>query len=534
MKQVLVKVISDVVCNNLFKNFYANDDTEIIFTFSDIDQFIPEILNVDKEDILLIHFSNYAFNHHISPQNLINILDEIFIHLEELISNSKVKIILNNFYLHSNAFNQTELLNIKNIENEINKKIYNFCIKHQTSCILVDTANEVLKSGLIGNISYRNYSVMRSPYSRDFSICLRDLYTHNLKNYFNVRKKVIFVDADNTIWGGILGEDGLNNIKVDHEYPGSFYYMFQSMLLNLKNQGVLLCLVTKNNLSDIEKAFEKKDMPLKIDDFTEVRSNWDRKSKNIDDVLHTLNISSSSGVFIDDNPFEIEEVKLVHDDLECIQFDLNNFGDIENKLFEINGLYAHNLTKEDILKSESYSQEKKRKSFLAKSNNINDYLKGLSISIKVYHNDMSLAPRISQLTQKTNQFNLTTRRYSISEIESFIANDNVYAFSVDDKFGEMGVVGVMIVIKNKIDSFLLSCRAFGREIESTALLTILGHLNIFPIYAEYIPSHKNIITKEFYIKNGFSIEQSSDKQILFCLNKAPKTNQKFIQEVKWI
>ena len=187
------------------------------------------------------------------------------------------------------------------------------------------------------------------------------------------------------------------------------------LFCGLKNAGVVLCLVTKNNQSDIDEVFQNRDMPLSIDDFVAVKANWDRKSENIGALLDWLNVGSSSAVFIDDNPFEIEEVARVHVDIECLKFSVNEFDDVNNALSDLFDLYAHYLTDEDKVKAASYVQEGHRKSLLDKSGTIDDYLRGLAINMTVYLNDLSLAPRIAQLTQKTNQFNLTTKRYSLAE-----------------------------------------------------------------------------------------------------------------------
>jgi FkbH-like protein len=345
---------------------------------------------------------------------------------------------------------------------------------------------------------------MRFPYTNSLRKKIFEEYKFHLVNYFNPRKKAIFVDADNTLWGGIIGEDGIHGIKVDHEYPGSMYYQFQENLLKLKNSGIILCLVSKNNLEDIQEVFREKDMPLSISDFVEIKANWEPKSKNIEELLMSLNIGASSIIFIDDNPFEIEEVQRSNEEILCIQFNSNNFTNLNNELSKVPNLYAHNLTQEDKAKSESYTQEKERKKNMQKSASIEDYLMSLDMKINVFHNNKEHIPRISQLTQKTNQFNLTTKRSSVSDIESFMQSGSVYSFSVKDRFGDMGIVGAVIIDKeNNIDTFLLSCRAFGRYIEKAMLSEALKHNNKYPIFAEYISSNKNKMTENFYAENGF-------------------------------
>ena len=533
MKAINVKVISDVVCNNLFRKYGLINDYKLDFIFSPVDQIIPEILNAGDEDFLLLHLSQYAFNSYGVSESFAANMDEIFVQLENLIKRSNTKLILNTVYFNCGAFSQTELVNKKKLASTINGSVLDFVFSHQSDCILVDVEGLVSSAGFSNSFSPRNYGVMRFPYSKTLGKIISDKYLFHFKSYLSSRKKVIFVDADNTLWGGVIGEDGCHGVKIGHEYPGSIYYYFQLSLLRLKNAGVVLCLVTKNNQSDIDEIFSNRDMPLSIDDFVAVKANWDRKSENICALLDWLNVGASSAVFIDDNPFEIEEVARVHVDIECLKFNLNDFDDVNNVLTDLSNLYAHYLTDEDKVKATSYVQEGHRKSLLDKSGTIDDYLRGLAISMTVYLNDLSLAPRIAQLTQKTNQFNLTTKRYSLAEVQDLMGNESVYAFSIDDKFGSMGVVGVVILVGNTVDSFLLSCRAFGREIERSMLSVVIQSCDNYPLYSQYVPTPKNVMTKDFYTKNGFEIVSTENNVECYRVDQKPEPISNFLEEIIW-
>ena len=533
MKEINVKVVSDVVCNNLFRKINFDDNYKLKMVFSPVDQIIPEIINCADEDFLLLHISQYAFNSYVINKDFLEAMCQVFSHLEDLLKRSQVKIILNTVYFNCGSFSQAELISKKKLISTFEQLLLDFTLRHPSECVVVDVATLVANCGFSNNISFRNYGVMRYPYSKLIGTEISNEYMFHFKSYFNPRKKVIFVDADNTLWGGVVGEDGIGGIKVGHEYPGSMFRFFQLTLLRLKNSGVLLCLVTKNNIADVEEAFFKRDMPLSLSDFVAVKSNWERKSGNIQQLLRLLNIGASSAIFIDDNPFEIEEVGRAHPDLLCLKFHINDFSDINNELFKLSSLYEHNLTVEDTFKADSYFQEEKRKDFLDKSNSLENYLRDLSIKMTVHLNDMSLVSRVSQLTQKTNQFNLTTKRYSISEIEMFMKNNDVYAFSVEDKFGSMGVVGVVIVVDNMVDSLLLSCRAFGREIEKAMILAVSVHVDKFPLYSQYRPTQKNDMTKDFYTKNGFHEQDIDNSTVIYRLNKKMASSIGHIQEVIW-
>lgn len=533
MKKINVKVISDVVCNNLFRKFAPIGDYNFSFVFSPVDQMIPEILASGDEDFLLLHLSQYAFNSYGVSESFDANMEEILAQLENLTKRSNTKLILNTVFFNCASFSQIELANKKRLASMINGRVLDFVLSHQSDCILVDIDNLVSSAGFSNSFSPRNYGVMRFPYSKVLAEIIRDKYLFHFKSYFSPRKKVIFVDADNTLWGGVIGEDGYNGVKIGHEYPGSIYYYFQLSLLRLKHAGILLCLVTKNNQSDIEEVFQNRDMPLSIDDFVAVKANWERKSENIGELLEYLNVSSSSAVFIDDNPFEIEEVARIHGDIECLAFSISKFDDVNNLLSDLPDLYAHYLTDEDKVKVAAYVQEGHRKKLLDKSDSIADYLRSLAIHMTVYLNDLSLAPRIAQLTQKTNQFNLTTKRYSLAEIQFLMDHESVYAFSIDDKFGSMGVVGVVIIVGNTVDSFLLSCRAFGRGIERSMLSVVAQSYDNYPLFSQYLPTRKNAMTRDFYSNNGFEIVSTENNAESYRIDQKPEPITDCFAKIIW-
>jgi len=532
-----IRVISDAVCNGIFRDLPKIDNIKFDVSFAPVDQFVPEILKSENHDFLIIHLTQYAFNSYSINNNYLVALQEILKTLKVCIKKNKIKVILNTIYFNDLPFDQSEFISNQEMILKCNSLMLEIAKDSPSDILLVDVAQIISRYGASDNLNLRNYSVMRSPYSKKLSLAIKEEYILHLKNYFSPRIKVLLLDADNTLWGGVIGEDGVDGVKINHEYPGSIYYYFQQNLIRLKESGMILCLVTKNNLFDIEEIFNERDMPLSIDDFVEIKANWEPKSKNIEELLISLNVGASSVIFIDDNPFEIEEVQRVHTEMSCIRFDINNFEKQFDELYKSSGLYAHNLTDEDKIKTESYIQEKQRKINMQESSSIEDYLSSLDMEISIFHNKNEHIPRISQLTQKTNQFNLTTKRSSVSDIENFFMNGSVYSFSVKDRFGDMGIVGVVIIDKeNKIDTFLLSCRAFGRHIEKAMLSEALKDNNKYPIFSSYIASSKNKMTEEFYKENGF-LEESNNNNGNFktyFIEKAVKCDIDFYGEIKWI
>ena len=533
MKTHTVKVVSDVECRKLFKDFNIDDIAKIKFSFVEVDQFVPEILAVDAEIFLIVHISPFAFNAINVSKQFYNRIQEIINTLQQVILNSSTVVILNSIYIDAVEFSQEGVLESRKLAYHCNNIIEEFVDKNRNRAILVDIQNDIARVGSAMNISYRNYGIMRMPYSKALSNIIRESYNFHIKSKLKPRKKVILVDADNTLWGGVVGEEGVQGINYGHEYPGINYVRFQEALIKIKEAGILICLITKNNLEDVLEVFNLRQMAIKADDFLEIKANWNRKSVNIKEVLNNLNLDESAALFIDDSPFEIEEVRRVFPDMECLQFDSSD-AEWVTRLQRDSAIYGHYLTTEDRVKTNTYKVEKERRIFRNSINSIDDYIISLSINIKIYVNYKKIIPRISQLTQKTNQFNLTTKRYTDQDIEKFMNTGKVFAFSVSDRFGELGIVGVVIVLDALIDTFLLSCRAFGRGIENTMLNEVLGNISQYPITAIYTKTSKNTMVRNFYSDNGFSTKLCLEDQIIFeaCqFTQIKKTSQ--IKEISW-
>ncbi|MCZ6702044.1 MAG: HAD-IIIC family phosphatase [Ignavibacteria bacterium] len=332
-----------------------------------------------------------------------------------------------------------------------------------------------------------------------------------------VRKKCIILDLDNTLWGGILGENGIEGIKLGGGYPGNVFKEFQLLLKEAEKNGIILSIASKNNENDVLEAWGKHpEMVLKKENFVNYRINWEDKAENIINIAKELNIGLDSIIFFDDNPRERERVKSALPDVVVPEFPnepyllIDFFSKIYSKYFQ-----TYKLTKEDKSKIDQYKANTKRKRFQSKVSSVDEFIRQLEIELIFYINKKENIQRIAQLTQKINQFNLTTRRHSESEIQQYINNDHiVFSLSVKDKFGDSGITAAAIIKLYKdqnraeIDSFLLSCRILGKGIENTFLQLILNNLyskNLINIFSAYVPTKKNNQTKDFYERNGFSI-----------------------------
>lgn len=353
-----------------------------------------------------------------------------------------------------------------------------------------------------------------------------------IKSYASKIKKCIVLDLDNTLWGGIIGEDGFNNIKLDNKPPGNSFMDFQKYLLALNKRGIILAINSKNNPDEALKVIrEHSYMVLKEENFASIKINWDNKVNNMLEIAKELNIGIDSLVFIDDDPVNRELIKEMIP--EVLVIDLPKDSSLYVKtLKELTDFNTFQLTDEDFKKAEMYNQQKKRTQLKKKVKDLESFLKDLNIEIEIKKANEFTIPRISQLTKKTNQFNLATKRYTEENINEFTKSSEylVYSVSVKDKFGDNGLTGAFIIHKRsteewEIDTFLLSCRVIGRNIENVMLYSILNKAKnegIKKIIGKYIPTEKNTLVKDFYKINNFKkIDDSSYELEDFNVIKKP-------------
>ena len=332
-----------------------------------------------------------------------------------------------------------------------------------------------------------------------------------IKTYASKTKKCLVLDLDNTLWGGVLGEDGVGGIQLGPTGEGQVYYYLQKLILSLKKRGVILAINSKNNRGDLDDVFKNHPyMVLKEDDFVVIKANWSDKASNIKEISKELNIGIDSMVFLDDDPINRELVKSELPDVEVIEL-TDNPGEYLNILLDYDGFDSFSITNEDKIKSDMYLADKNRDVF-KKEVDLESYLSGLSLSINIKEVDDLSLDRAVQLTQKTNQFNLTTRRYQKEDMKALIGDDKFKIFlgSVSDRFGDYGFTALAVVIDKGdywyIDTMLLSCRVLGRNIEDQFLRFILNELKKFDtkrVVGKYIETKKNSQVKDFYSRFGF-------------------------------
>jgi len=335
------------------------------------------------------------------------------------------------------------------------------------------------------------------------------------------RKKCLVVDLDNTMWGGVIGEDGMHGIKIGADFPGSVYRDIQKQILDLWHSGVMLAIASKNNEADAKEVFDKHpEMILKWDHFLVKKVNWSDKASNLSEISRELNIGLDHMVFMDDNPVECGLVAQELPKVTVLQVPVDNIVQYpqllgDNRLFD-----GSQLTEEDRKRNQMYSGNSQREIAKSKSTNIGEFLSSLSMYSQFLPVNNHSNARSYQMLTKTNQFNLTTIRYSEVEVDK-IANDPQWltlTASLTDKFGDNGQVGLMFVKllgdEAVIDTFLMSCRVIGRTLETAIISEVadkLRKLGVASLKASYLPTHKNELVKDLYENHGFDlIEENSD------------------------
>lgn len=333
-----------------------------------------------------------------------------------------------------------------------------------------------------------------------------------IKAIYGKNKKVFCLDLDNTLWGGIIGDDGVDNIEIGQETSmGQAYAEFQEYIRKHKDIGVLLTVNSKNNEDTARTGFEKRDSVLKMEDFVAFRANWLPKSENLASIAEELNLLQESFVFVDDNPVERENVRQENANIAIPEIDTieRYIATLDkNAYFEV-----VNLSEDDLRRNEMYQANAKRERDKLSYHSYEDYLLSLEMKGTIRAFETEYVSRIAQLTNKSNQFNLTTRRYSQAEIEE-AAQDSMRITlygRLEDKFGDNGIVSVIIGKKKEkelhIDLWLMSCRVLKRDMEFAMMDELVKRCqeqDIHKVFGYYYPTVKNGMVQDFYELQGFT------------------------------
>jgi FkbH-like protein len=504
---------------------YNQYNQEILNEDSELYKFKPDItfLILDVRHILGdLFFSWHTVPHDEKPKFIETKISEIKKLCDTFEKNSNSKLIVTSLEIPSYSsygINEPrEIRGIKEIVHEINNELFMTFGKVYSSpkIFIYDFNGFVMKFGEKNIFNYKQF------FSGDIKISTEYIpkFINELMGYVyaitGTIKKCIVLDLDNTLWGGVIGEDGFDNIKLGDNPIGRSFVEFQKRLLALNQRGIILAVNSKNNLDDAMEVIQKHpNMILREDDFACVKINWDDKVTNLQKIAEELNIGLDSMVFFDDDPINQEYVRESLPEVLVVDLpkDSSQYSQIitEMKEFDVLG-----ITEEDTKRSDMYLGQKKRKELENKVGDFNEFLKQMNIEVSVQKADSFSIPRISQLILKTNQFNLTTKRYQHEEVSKFSSSDEkiVECVKVNDKFGDSGIAGTYIIEKKNneewiIDTFLLSCRIIGRGIEEIMMNGIVEEAKlsgIKRIKGEFIPTGKNKPAENFYEKLGFKKE----------------------------
>ena len=400
------------------------------------------------------------------------------------------------------------------LEDALNTRLKNAAGEH-SNVLVLDINQRIFRSHGWGEIvDPRFWYLGRIPYTqKGFESFAREI-TQLTHAHRGKSKKVLVLDLDNTLWGGVVGEDGLDGIALSEDGMGKAFRDFQREIKALQSMGVLLTLCSKNNGADALEVFDAHPMMvLEKQDLAAMEINWEPKAANIQRLAHRLNLGLDAFVFIDDNPVERELVRTTLPQVIVPEFPKEPTDLASWFLQEV--VLAHfpkrNLTREDLGKTEQYQKNAQRKD-LAQTLDMDTFIQNLNISLTIHDTPQNLVHRLAQMTQKTNQFNLTTRRYTETDIQDFMAAGDcaIFALEYEDKFGKEGIVGEAIVRREgkiaRLDTFLLSCRVIGRRVEEDFFRHIIRHLpgEIETVLGEYIPTLKNTMVEDFYPRMGLT------------------------------
>ena len=418
------------------------------------------------------------------------------------------------------SWGQTQILR------EINSELVNITGSLQDAYIF-DYDNLVARMGRLNWQDKKMWHVAKMPISRENMLCYADAMIQYICAIRGNSRKVLVLDLDNTLWGGIIGEVGIEGIQVGEGYPGSAFLDFQQAILNLYHRGVVLAINSKNEESVAMKALEDHpDMLLRPKHFAAMKINWRDKVENMRAIAQELNLGIDSFVFIDDNPVECGLMRSMLPEVLTLELpkEPTSFSFILESCDEFHSM---GFSEEDRQRGKMYQAERQRSLLKGECNSIESFYQTLNMKLKASLNCKFSAARIAQLTQKTNQFNLTTHRYTKEQIETLMENPstNIWSFRLIDRFGDSGIISAVIVMQEtfywEIETFLMSCRVMGRKVEMAILAYLLDQAVLAGVKCLkgcYKPTSKNVPVRDFYSNHGFKCVGTNEERKLWSLD----------------
>ncbi len=441
----------------------ADSNHEIMFEYVEdiISHLYMQQETVSKFDLLVIH-TDFYFEQ--DPDKLSQLYSAVGkIARENVATKFAIPSQLEYFQYSSNSENT-------GLNTTFSKLFYAQTLNERSNVHVYDFQRKLVPIGLNQAYHFELGHLYQLPYKKPAIVGVAQTLKELIDTISIPEKKCIILDCDNTLWGGVVGEEGVDGIRVGLYAEGMFYYQFQKFIAYKKSQGFVLCLATKNNFDDIAEVFNKKTMPLALEDFVVVKANWEDKSNNIQEIASELNIGLDSLIFIDDSNFEIEFVNASLPQVTSIKTEENwdaFYTITNNPVFNRKQIVA-----EDQEKTALYKQNIQRQQAQSQVADRFSYIASLELKPIFKLNDLDNIERLSQLTEKTNQFNFNKVVFSVAQLKKWIEDGNfIISCNLSDKFGDYGIIGLMLVERKEegaiLENFLMSCRALGRGVEDT-------------------------------------------------------------------
>ncbi len=392
----------------------------------------------------------------------------------------------------------------------INQKIYDLA-SDNSGVYVLDIAAWAAREGRSHHSAGLDL-MARQPFSAAGQVSFGLYLARTLRPLVVPRKKALAIDLDNTLWGGVLGEDGRENLQIGPDFPGNVHLRIQRELLELKERGIALILLSKNNEAEVEEAFALvPQMILRLDDFAVRKVNWRPKVENLREAAQELRLGLDSIAFVDDSDYEREQMRQLNPEVLILNESSDPLRTL-NALWETDAFDSLFITKEDRQRHREYQLLQARE-VGTHQDDLGAFLKSLEMIAEVEPVDRTNLDRVASLLAKTNQFNLTTRRHSRAEVATMAETAGAVALALRlrDKFGNQGIIGVAIAIPTEekqtllVDTFLVSCRALGRGAEDalwTAMVNTAHRKGVRKLQAEYVATARNGLVAEFYDKLG--------------------------------
>jgi FkbH-like protein len=406
---------------------------------------------------------------------------------------------------------------------------------------LIDVEPLIRAIGASAWFDDRFYDSAKLPFHPDRTPAVLGALADALVGTVAPRCKLVVVDLDDTLWGGRVGDDGCDGIDLDPAGKGRHFLRLQAFLKGLRDKGILLALASKNDAAAVHEVFAKRpEMMLRFDDFAAAEIHWEPKSSSVARILDRLKLSTAGVVFLDDNPVERAEVRQRFPDIAVPELPDDPAQRVP--VLEGTGLFDHRLaTRESRERNRMYAENTVRDEARRDAGDYQDFLRGLKMVMEGSALDEA-RERVVELINKTNQFNLTTRRYNWGELSNVVKNGFGRSYRLKDRFGDNGIISVVAVVHEqqtdaRIDLWLMSCRVLGRKVEEAILADIVARaraLGARRLVGEYCPTAKNGLVQELFPRLGFQEISRSGAGVLYALPIDDAHSGESVEFIEWL